>query len=50
VVEDLLLVAQFQTGDLRLVPADFLLKDVIEQAGEAAQPLAASKNIGLEIA
>ena len=49
-VEDLLLVAQMRTGEVRLVLADFLLKDVIEQAFEAAQPLATSRHIGLEIA
>jgi signal transduction histidine kinase len=49
-VEDLLLVAQMRTGEVRLVLADFLLKDVIEQALEAAQPLATSRHIGLEIA
>jgi signal transduction histidine kinase len=50
IVEDLLLVAQMQTGAVRLVLADFLLNAVIEQAGEAAQPLAASRNIVLKIA
>jgi signal transduction histidine kinase len=50
VVEDLLLVAQMQTGQVRLIWTDFLLKDVIEQAAEAAQPLATSRNIGIEIA
>ena len=50
VVEDLLLVAQLQAGRFELVVGDFVLNDVVDFAAEAAQPLAASRHIGLKIA
>jgi signal transduction histidine kinase len=49
VVNDLLLVAQIQSGTMPLELGDLLLNDLVEQAGEAAKPLAMSGKIHLEI-
>jgi signal transduction histidine kinase len=48
VVNDLLLVEQIETGTMPLEFGEVLLNDLIEQAGEAAKPLATSRGIGLE--
>ncbi len=49
VVNDLLLVEQIQSGTMPLELGEVLLDDLIEQAGEAAEPLATSKHIDFEI-
>jgi signal transduction histidine kinase len=49
VVDDLLLVEQIETGTIPLDLGEVVLNDLIEQAGEAAKPIATSRNIGLEI-
>ena len=49
VVNDLLLAAQIQSGTMPLDFGDLLLNDLVEQAGEAAKPLATSRKIGLKI-
>jgi signal transduction histidine kinase len=48
-VEDLLLMAQIQSGGLPLDLNEVVLNDLIARAGEAAKPFAASKHIDLEI-
>jgi len=49
VVDDLLLVEQIESGTIPLELGEVVLNDLIEQAEEAAKPLATSRNIGLEI-
>jgi signal transduction histidine kinase len=48
-VEDLLLMAQIQTGGLPLDLDEVVLNDLIARAGEAARPFAASKRIDLDV-
>jgi signal transduction histidine kinase len=48
-VEDLLLMAQIQSGGLPLQLGEVILGDLIARSGEAAQPFAASKGVELEI-
>ena len=48
-VEDLLLMAQIQSGGLPLDLNEVVLNDLIARAGEAAKPFAASKHIDLDI-
>jgi signal transduction histidine kinase len=48
-VEDLLLMAQIQTGGLPLDLDEVVLNDLIARAGEAAKPFAASKRIDLDV-
>jgi signal transduction histidine kinase len=48
-VEDLLLMAQIQSGGLPLEVGEVMLNDLIARSGEAARPFAASKHIALEI-
>jgi signal transduction histidine kinase len=48
-VEDLLLMAQIQSGGLPLELGEVILNDLIARSGEAARPFAASKHIELEI-
>jgi signal transduction histidine kinase len=48
-VEDLLLMAQIQSGGLPLQLGEVVLGDLIARSGEAAKPLAASKGVELEI-
>jgi signal transduction histidine kinase len=48
-VEDLLLMAQIQSGGLPLDLNEVILNDLIARAGEAAKPFAASKHIDLDI-
>jgi signal transduction histidine kinase len=48
-VEDLLLMAQIQSGALPLELGEVVLNDVIARSGEAAKPFAASKHIVLDI-
>jgi len=49
-VEDLLLMAQIQSGGLPLELKEVVLNHLIARAGEAAKPFATSKNIDLDIA
>jgi signal transduction histidine kinase len=49
VVDDLLLVEQIESGTIPLELGEVVLNDLIEQAEEAAKPLATSRNIGLDI-
>ncbi len=48
-VEDLLLMAQIQSGGLPLELNEVVLNHLITRAGEAAKPFATSKNIDLDI-
>jgi signal transduction histidine kinase len=48
-VEDLLLMAQIQSGGLPLELDEVVLNHLIARAGEAAKPFATSKNIDLDI-
>jgi signal transduction histidine kinase len=48
-VEDLLLMAQIQSGGLPLELGEVILNDLIATSGETAKPFAASKHIELEI-
>jgi signal transduction histidine kinase len=48
-VEDLLLMAQIQSGGLPLHVGKVILGDLIARSGEAARPFAASKEIELDI-
>jgi signal transduction histidine kinase len=48
-VEDLLLMAQIQSGGLPLQLGEVILADLIARSGEAAQPFAAGKGVELEI-
>ena len=48
-VNDLLLVAQIQNGTLPLELSEITLEELIEQAGDAARPLAVSNDVDLEI-
>jgi signal transduction histidine kinase len=48
-VEDLLVMAQIQSGGLPLELGEVILNDLIARSGEAARPFAASKEIALEI-
>ncbi len=48
-VEDLLLMAQIQSGGLPLELGEVVLNDVIARSGEAARPFASSKEIDLNI-
>jgi signal transduction histidine kinase len=48
-VEDLLLMAQIQSGGVPLELGDVLLNELIARSGEAAKPFAASKQITLDI-
>jgi signal transduction histidine kinase len=48
-VEDLLLMAQIQSGGLPLELGEVVLNHLIARAGEAAEPFAASKHIELDI-
>jgi signal transduction histidine kinase len=48
-VEDLLLMAQIQSGGLPLELGEVILNDLIARSGETARPFAASKHIELEI-
>lgn len=49
IVEDLLLMAEIQSGGLPLHLSEVVLNELIVTAGEAAEPFAAGKNIDLEI-
>src|SRR4029077_14599926 len=48
-VEDLLLMAQIQSGGVPLELGEVLLNELIARSGEAAKPFAASKQIKLDI-
>ncbi len=48
-VEDLLLMAQIQSGGVPLEVGEVTLNDLIARSGEAAKPFAASKEIELDI-
>ena len=48
-VEDLLLMAQIQSGGLPLELGEVVLNDLIARAGEAAKPFALRKHIDLDI-
>ena len=48
-VEDLLLMAQIQSGGLPLQVSEVMLGDLITSSGEAARPFAASKEIELDV-
>jgi len=48
-VDDLLVMAQIQSGGLPLELGEVVLNDLIARAGEAAKPFAASKHIDLDI-
>ena len=48
-VEDLLVMAQIQSGGLPLQLSEVILGDLIASSGEAATPFAESKDIGLEL-
>ena len=48
-VEDLLLMAQIQSGALPLELGEVVLNDVISSSSEAAKPFAASKDITLDV-
>jgi signal transduction histidine kinase len=48
-VEDLLLMAQIQSGSVPLDVGEVVLNDLIARSGEAAKPFAASKQIELDI-
>ena len=48
-VEDLLLMAQIQSGGLPLELGEVILNDLIARSGEAARPFAASKEIDIDI-
>ena len=44
-VEDLLVMAQIQSGGLPLELGEVILNDLVARSGEAARPFAASKEI-----
>jgi signal transduction histidine kinase len=48
-VEDLLLMAQIQSGGLPLELGEVILNDLIARSGETARPFAASKEIDIDI-
>ena len=49
IVDDLLLMAQIQSGGVPLQVGEVLLNDLVARSGEAAKPFAASKDIEVDI-
>ena len=49
IVDDLLLMAQIQSGGVPLQLGEVMLNDLVARSGEAARPLAASKEIEVDI-